>query len=386
LPWGTIVPASRRDFLLDVPALGLLGAMLPELGAAQQPAARVSALEAPHDSFSFWNGFFDSVNPYSPDYGTKAGKRGPTDQLPDTAAQTQYLHYNPETKRLRYATDIGKEELLDYDGDVSVSLAISQFRPGSGDKNVQATQLRVDTTQIHPYMNIVAPLAWTAIASLAPDKAGKISLDDLGFKSLQATQGTSKILLTRGTGKLAVNISMAPHTSIFVKALNVMIQGAKMIAPIVHLPAISIPALSSFSEALAYWEDRTRFLMSGNLTSVVATAQALDDPDRDDHYISLVAGDYLMLPLRHANDLASQLPNLDLVQGFLVAKDADPNVPLPVRAQNVVPGVTYATMRVSVQPAPPPATPTPATPKPATGETSPSQLLKNLLKGGDTKQ
>jgi hypothetical protein len=44
------------------------------------------------------------------------------------------------------------------------------------------------------------------------------------------------------------------------------------------------------------------------------------------------------------------LPNLDLVQGYLVRKDADPNLPLQTRAQSAVPGITYASMRVSVQP------------------------------------
>jgi hypothetical protein len=103
-------------------------------------------------------------------------------------------------------------------------------------------------------------------------------------------QGTSKILLTEGTGKLAVNISRAAAQSMFVKALNIMIQGAKIAAPIVSLPAISVPALSTFTEALSYWEDRTRFVMAGNLTHAVATQQALDDPDREPSYIGLKFG------------------------------------------------------------------------------------------------
>jgi hypothetical protein len=199
-------------------------------------------------------------------------------------------------------------------------------------------------------MNIIAPLAWTAIASLTPDKAGNVSLDQLGFKTPQATQGTSKILLTQGTGKLAVNVSKAPSTSGFVKALNVIMAGAKIAVPLVALPAISVPALSAFSEVMSYWEDRTRFLMAGNLTTVVATQQALADPDREDRYIGLLSGDYLMLPQIHTDELAKELPNLDLVQGYLVRKDADPNLPLQARAQSAVPGVTYASMRVSVQP------------------------------------
>jgi uncharacterized membrane protein YgcG len=199
-------------------------------------------------------------------------------------------------------------------------------------------------------MNIIAPLAWTAIASLEPNKAGKISLEQLGFRTPQAQQGTSKILLTEGTGKLAVNVSKAATTSVFVKALNIIMQGAKIAAPLVTLPAISVPALSAFTQALSYWEDRTKFIMAGNLTTAVATQQAHADPDREARYIGLLSGDYLMLPQKHTEELAKELPNLDLVQGYLVRKDADPNLPLQTRAENALPGISYASMRVSVAP------------------------------------
>jgi hypothetical protein len=342
---------SRRLFLADASALGMIAALLPQLAAqATTSQASASTEQLPDDSYSFWNGFFDAVNPYSESYGNKAASRGPTDQLPDPQAQTQYLHYDTEKKRLRYASDISKDELLDHDGDVAVSIALSQFRPGAGETNLKASQLRVDTTQVHPFVDILTPLAWSAIASVAPNKMGQVSLDSLGFRSPQATAGTSKILLTQGTGKLAVNVSRAAAESMFVKALNIMIQGAKIAAPIVSLPAISVPALSTFTEALSYWEDRTRFIMAGNLTNAVATQQALDDPDRDPQYIGLTSGDYLMVPQRHVDELAKSLPNLDLVQGYLVAKDANPNLPLAERAQGSVPGVTYASMHITVQP------------------------------------
>jgi len=342
---------SRRRFVIDSSTLGLLTALLPELAAAQTAGTQAPAEDTPHDSYQFWNGFFDSVDPYSPKYGTRAAARGPEDQLPDPAAMTQYLHYKTDTKRLRYATDIARDELLDHEGDVVVSIALSQFRPGNGESNVHASQLRVDTTQIRPFMNILSPLGWTAIASLAPNKSGKIPpLDQLGFKSPQATRGTSKILLNDGTGKLAVNISRAAKTSAFVKALNVVISGAKIAAPLVSLPAISVPALSTFTEVLSYWEDRTRFVMAGNLTQAVATRQALDDPEREDHYIGLLSGDYVMVRQSDTAELAKELPQLDLLQGYLVRKDADPDLPLETRAESAVPGITYASMRVSVQP------------------------------------
>lgn len=342
---------SRRNFLTDASAFGMLAALIPQLSAAQTSSAvQTPAEDTPHDSLDFWGGFFDSVNPYSQNYGNKAASRGPTDQLPDPAAQTQYLQYDADNKRLRYASDIKKEELLDHDGDVGVSIALAQFRPGAGESNLKASQLRVDTTQVHPFVNILTPLAWSAIASVAPSKMGQVSLDALGFKSSQAMEGTSKILLTQGTGKLAVNVSRAAAESMFVKALNIMIQGAKIAAPIVSLPAISVPALSTFTEMLSYWEDRTRFVMAGNLTTAVATQQALNDPDREPTYIGLTSGDYLMVPQKHIDELSKALPNLDLVQGYLVAKDANPNLPLAQRAQGAVPGVTYASMHISVQP------------------------------------
>ncbi|MGA2569237.1 MAG: hypothetical protein ABSF23_01845 [Terracidiphilus sp.] len=344
---------SRRVFLADASALGMIAALLPQLAAGQTQASEAAGTEdLPHDSYDFWNGFYDSVNPYSKNYGTKAATRGPADQLPDPKAQTQYLHYSAEKKHLRYASDIEKEELLDHDGDVTVSIAIAQYRQGDGESNLKASQLRIDTTQIHPLINVAAPLAWAAIASIAPSTAKSISLDDMGFRSVQATQGTSKILLTRGTGKLSVNISKAAQQSMFIKALNLMIQAGKAVAPLVSLPAISVPALSTFTEALSYWEDRTRFVMAGNLTTAVATKQALDDEDREPQYIGLIPGDYLMVPARHVDELAKAIPNLDLVQGYLVAKDADPNLPLARRAEAAVPGVTYASMHVGVSPAP----------------------------------
>ena len=112
--------------------------------------------------------------------------------------------------------------------------------------------------------------------------------------------------------------------------------------------------------------------MAGNLTTAVATQQALNDPDREDRYIGLLSGDYLMLPREHTDELAKELPNLDLVQGYLVRKDADPNLPLQMRAQSAVPGITYASMRVSVQPLEASVPSKPATPPASTSTTTPA--------------
>jgi len=48
--------------------------------------------------------------------------------------------------------------------------------------------------------------------------------------------------------------------------------------------------------------------------------------------------------------MAKEMENLDLVQGYLVRKDADQNQPLQTRAMSAVPDVSYFSMRVSVKP------------------------------------
>jgi hypothetical protein len=340
---------SRRDLMSEASIMGLLAAMAPELKAAQAEASKTSGDDAPHDSFNFWNGFFDGMDPAK---GQVAVSRGPADQLPDPAVQTQYLQYQTDKKTLRYATEIGKDELLDHPGDVAVGIKLSQYRPAAGTAgpNNSAAQLRMDTTQLTPFKNLMSPLAWSSIASIVTDKSGFVSLDRLGLKTTTATQGMNKILLTNGTGRMAVNISRAPQESKFVKVLNVIMQGLKTAAPLVTLPAISIPALTAFTQAMSYWEDRTKFIMAGNLMPAVATQPALADPSRGNPYLGLVSGDYLMVAQQHADELAKELPNLDLVQGYLVRKDADQNIPLEKRAAAAIPDVTYFSMRVSVSP------------------------------------
>ena len=148
---------------------------------------------------------------------------------------------------------------------------------------------------------------------------------------------------------LAVNISKASETSLFVKALNIIMSGAKIAAPLVSLPAISVPALNAFTQVLSDWENRTKFLLNGNLTTAVATQHALEDTELPARHIGLLSGDYLMIPHRHVADLAGEISNLRLDGGYLVHRDADPKMPLQSRAENTLPGITYATMRLSVK-------------------------------------
>ena len=53
---------------------------------------------------------------------------------------------------------------------------------------------------------------------------------------------------------------------------------------------------------------------------------------REDSYIGLLNGDYVMVAKKDTDQLAKEMPNLDLTQGWLVLKDADPSDPLETRA------------------------------------------------------
>jgi hypothetical protein len=334
---------SRRTFSGSAFALAFATALFDP-----QAARALASEEAPHDAYEFWNGFFDSVK-VGP--GHNPGARGGTDGLASPNAETQYLHYKEDEKLLRYAGNIKNEELLDHDGDVVLNIQLSQFRPGTDNEKYRNHQMRIDATQTHAYMNLLAPLAWTAIASLKPTMGGKIpSLDSLGFKSDQATSATSNILLTQGVGKIAVNVSQPPNDSQFLKVLKVMITGARLVAPLVVLPAVSVPAMSAFSEAFGYWEDRTRFVMNGNLTTGVATQQAYKEPERPDQYIGLLNGDYVMVAKQHTDQLSSELPGLEMSQGYLVAKDPKSTKTADQLKDEVLQGVTYATMKIAVKP------------------------------------
>jgi hypothetical protein len=343
---------SRRTFSGNALALAFASALLNP-GAARASSGEVSSEEAPHDAYAFWNGFFDSVNRGEPGYhaGARAGSTG----LADPKVETQYLHYKEDAKKLRYANVITPDELMDHEGDVALSIELSQFMPADRtNPSNQQHQWRIDATQTHAYMNLLAPLAWTAIASIKPTLGNKMpSLETLGFKSDQAMSATKNILLTQGTGKLAVNVSLPPNDSQFLKVLKIMISGARMAAPLLVLPAVSVPAMSAFSEAFGYWEDRTRFVMNGNLTTAVATKQAFKDPERSDTYLGLLNGDYVMVGKQDTQALSDAMDDLQVSGGWLVHKEPsskEANQLPETQAMSILPGVAYTTMKLALKP------------------------------------
>jgi hypothetical protein len=336
------MPIDRRLFLDQMLAAAALSSLLPQNASAQtQPKTPPTPPPGTHDSINFWNQFYDTQ------------RAGPP-KLAAPEREVRFLYHG--SSGLAYTSDIPKTALLDHAGDVSVTLNLGQFRPAKEDqiafKSLQSSSLRVDCVQTRPMMNLFAPLAWASLASLFPDKQGKLpSLQTLGF---QNTSGSSspenKVTLPGGLGKLAVNISMVRKESMVHKVLTEAQTIAGITAPFFAFPAISIPALKAITTIYSALEQHTAFLLNSPLTMTVATQQALDDETRTPQYLPLVSGDYVLVPQAHVEELGKNLDKLDLTQGYLVDKTAPTSQPPETRAANCVPNVTYVTLRVVVAP------------------------------------
>jgi hypothetical protein len=348
---------NRRNFIADFTAaavlMGAIPATLPGRGldSGSEPG-EPQGQDGPHDSYEFWSKFFEPPKVTTRGDATRGGGgEGVGSSLAAPERKVQFIHYGPQG--LRYVNDIKPDELLDYGGDVMVNVGLGEFHPGAGDratlKKMKSSQVRVDFVQTKSFMNVVAPLAWTALAVLEHDKAGRLpSLTQLGFQSPNSMTGVQKVLLPGGTAKFAVNVSTVRPESTIHKILRVAAQEASALAPILNLPAISVPALKTFTQVYSLLEAHTNFLLNGLLVQAVATQQAHADPGLEVTHLPLVSGDYVLVPQAHTEELSKELPNLDLQQGYLVRKDASKSEPLETRAENAVQGVSYVSMRMIV--------------------------------------
>ena len=219
---------SRRTLFEEILASGGVATLLASQ-ASSQTAAPAAVGEPHYRSYDFWGTFFDSVDP-----SKSASRGGKKKRIPFPDKEVRYLYYTDGT--LAYTDQIKKEQLVDFPGDVTVNIILSQFRLSQEDqdafKNMRSSQLRLDCVQTKPFMNIVAPLAWTALASLYPDKAGHLpSLQDLGFHTPNAAGGVTKVVLPSGTGKMAMNISMMKRNSVLQTILKEATTTAQILTP-----------------------------------------------------------------------------------------------------------------------------------------------------------
>jgi hypothetical protein len=260
---------------------------------------------------------------------------------------------------LRYAEKIDRSELPKMDGAAVVSMSISGFRPSDSDSkrigDATSAQLQLHATQTTPMAQYIAPLAWASLASVFHSKSTKLpSVDQLNFVGEDGSTGTSgnnRILLPGAEGKLALNLTLPDKHSLLHKVISYGLQGAGVAAPLVALPAISVPAIKAFTSFYNILVQNAGFIINSPLKDVVASYGAVDSGNMHADALKLLTGQYLIAPANSTSAISAQMDNLKMMNGYLVPKSIPNNADPETVAQSALPGVTYATLKVSVQPA-----------------------------------
>jgi hypothetical protein len=337
---------SRRTFFEEILLGGGLAALLAERAAADpQPNPSDASLIKTSD---FWGSFYDSVDPKK-----SRSQRRVKGKPAVVGKEVRYLYF--DDAGLRYSDQLKSADLLDHPGDVAVSIMLGQFRPGHTDaqaiRQLTSSQLRVDCVQTRGFLNLLAPAAWVAMASLYTDQAGKLpSLQTLGFQQPNLLSGDNKVILPGGSGKFSVNVSSMTKESVLHRILRNGVKVAGIVSPLVGLPAISVPAMQAFTAIYSMLEERASFIMSSPLMDAAATQAALKDPSFPPTFLPIKDGQYVMVPAEHTEKLEATLPQLEINQGWLVDRMDKSNRPVDQKAHDSIPEVTYLTLQMKIVP------------------------------------
>jgi hypothetical protein len=357
---------DRRIFFSNVMAAAAFSGLLGEVISPKElmAAAEAAADEPQNANGQFWGGFFDDVDPTKPH---ATGARGPGGEpiaqpIPshlDDAKLPRFFHYD-DTNGLRFAEKIDRSELPRMDGAAVVSMSISGFRPSDTDSkrigDVSSAQLQLHASQTRPMAQYIAPLAWASLASVFGNKqASKLpTVDQLNFVDENGSTGTSgnnRILLPGAEGKLALNLTLPDKHSLLHKVISYGLQGAAIAAPLVALPAISVPAIKAFTSFYNILVQNAGFIINSPLKDVVASYDAVDSGNMHADALKLLTGQYLIVPASSTAAISAQMDSIKMLNGYLVPKAIANNADPITVAQSALPNVTYATLKVSVQPA-----------------------------------
>jgi hypothetical protein len=331
---------SRRSLFEEFLAAGTLAALA--CGEADSQAS-VASGEDEIRSSDFWNSYYDSVTK-----SKGAQSQGESAQ----GKNVQFFYF--DKNGLRDAHRLQKDDLLDHQGDVTVDVVLGQFRPGKSDleriQKYTSSQLRIECLQTRPFLNILAPATWVALASLYTDRAGKLpSLQALGFQQPNLMSGANKVILPGGSGKFSVNVSSMTKESKLHAVLRTGVKIGGMLSPLLGFPAISIAAAQTFTALYSLLEERASFIMSSPLASAAATKTAVDDPEFPQKYLPLKSGEYVIVPEAHLEAFDARLGDLQLNQGYVIDPALDKGQPVDRIAENSIPDVTYVSLKMTVK-------------------------------------
>jgi hypothetical protein len=369
---------DRRSFFTSAMSAAAFSGILGEVISPRELMAAVeAAADAPSTQHAeFWGGFFDDVDPTKPHATMTRGPGGeatpePTPEHVQDEKLPRFFHYADQTG-LRYAEKIDREELPKMDGAAVVSVSISGFHSSQEDEHkigdATSAQLSLHATQTMPMAQYIAPLAWASLASIFARSASVAKmptieqLNGTASDGSGATSGNNRILLPKAEGKMALNLTLPDKHALLHKIISMGLQGAQLAAPLVTLPAISVPAIKAFTSFYNILVQNAGFIINSPLKDVVASYDAVDSGNMHSDALRLITGEYVIVPSHSTAALSSQMEGLKMLNGYLVPKDLAASADPTTAAKSALPDVTYATLKVSVTPAQASAVPPPLVP------------------------
>ena len=393
---------DRRSFFTSVMSAAAFSGVLGEIVSPRELMAAVeAAADVPSDSqhAQFWGGFFDDVDPSKPHATMTRGPGGeatpePIPEHVEDEKLPRFFHYADQTG-LRFAEKIDREELPKMDGAAVVSVSVSGFHSSQEDEHkigdATSAQLALHATQTTPMAQYIAPLAWASLASIFARSASIAkmpTIEQLNGATSDGSGGTSgnnRILLPRAEGKMALNLTLPDKHALLHKIISMGLQGAQLAAPLVTLPAISVPAIKAFTSFYNILVQNAGFIINSPLKDVVASYDAVDSGNMHSDALRLITGEYVIVPSHSTAALSGQMGGLKMLNGYLVPKDLAANADPTTAAKAALPDVTYATLKVSVAPAadvtvPQPLVPILTTPAGTTPTATPAKASSTASK------
>ncbi len=358
---------DRRSFFASAMSAAAFSGILGEIVSPRELMAAVeAAADAPSTQHAeFWGGFFDDVDPTKPHATMTRGPGGEAtpEPIPEHVQDEKlprFFHYADHTG-LRFAENIDREELPKMDGAAVLSVSVSGFHSSREDEHkigdATSAQLALHATQTTPMAQYIAPLAWASLASIFARSASIAkmpTIEQLNGATSDGSGGTSgnnRILLPRAEGKMALNLTLPDKHALLHKIISMGLQGAQLAAPLVTLPAISVPAIKAFTSFYNILVQNAGFIINSPLKDVVASYDAVDSGNMHSDALRMITGEYVIVPAHSTEALSSQMEGLKMLNGYLVPKDLAANADPTTAAKAALPDVTYATLKVSVAPA-----------------------------------
>jgi hypothetical protein len=347
------MPLSRRSFLFDSATLGAISPLLayPKLAAAvDTTTSKMSS--TPTAGETYWKNLYAN--------GSERGESSPT---PNPNRDPRIAVYDDKSG-LRWVQDIKPSELPSFTEDAVVTLELTGFRAGSEDKSqlakVKFAQLHLSCQRVTG-SEFLGPIVWAALATLFANKASSLpSEQQLTWSALsgsstpqsqpQSSGGpqVNHVVLNQGAGHLSVNITTTPTTSLLDRILSVVIQGTKILTPLLGFPGIALPSLQNFYTFYGLLEKShpENFLLNSEQQDVAVTQQGADNSLISADALKLVSGSYVFVPQAQEDDLQKEMDKMVVQNGYLVERNS--NASPDERIAQAVPSVSYVTLNVKV--------------------------------------